>query len=287
MIEIRCCEGFDEMEACVQLQIETWGYEETDVVPRKMFLLEQKIGGQVIGAFETGVGDRGSGVRRQELPARPAGERDGAGKLVGFALSLPGIKTGPDGPQAYLHSHMLAVKEAYRDRGIGAQLKRRQRLEALQRGIRRMEWTFDPLEIKNAFLNIHRLGAIARTYWPNFYGVSSSRLQGGLPTDRLVAEWELDSPRVVAILDGRPAGGQVVEERIPVPASIYRWKATEAERDRALAVQLENRRKFQQAFSQGLAVIGFTRDAEGNGVFELGRLAWTEQGSGSEELKNL
>ena len=287
MIEIRCCEGFDEMEACVQLQIETWGYEETDVVPRKMFLLEQKIGGQVIGAFETGIGDQGSGVGHRELPAGPNGERDGAGKLVGFALSLPGIKTGPEGPQAYLHSHMLAVKEAYRDRGIGAQLKRRQRLEALERGIRRMEWTFDPLEIKNAFLNIHRLGAIARTYRPNFYGVSSSRLQGGLPTDRLVAEWELDSPRVVASLDGRIADEQVVEERIPVPASIYRWKATEAERDRALAVQLENRRKFQQAFSQGLVVIGFSRDAEGNGVFELGRLAQTEQGSGSEELKNL
>ncbi len=294
MIEIRCCEGFDEMEACVQLQIETWGYDETDVLPRKMFLLEQKIGGQVIGAFETGIGDERSGVkdqrsetrdRRTEIRHQRLEVR--SQKMVGFALSLPGIKHRSDGPQAYLHSHMLAVKEAYRNRGIGAQLKRRQRLEALSRGITHMEWTFDPLEIKNAFLNIHRLGAIARTYRTNFYGVSSSRLQGGLPTDRLVAEWELDSPRVLAILDGRPADGQIVEERIPVPASIYRWKASEADRDRALAVQSENRRKFQEAFSHGLAVIGFTRDAEGNGVFELGRLAQSEQGSGSEELKNL
>ena len=276
MIEIRCCEGPEEMDACVQLQVETWGYDETDVVPRKMFLLEQKIGGQVIGAFETGDdGTPGSAARQT------------ADSLVGFALSLPGIKTSPTGPQIYLHSHMLAVKEGYRDRGIGAQLKRRQRLEALSRGIRHMEWTFDPLEIKNAFLNIHRLGAVARDYRPNFYGVSSSRLQGGLPTDRLVAEWELDSPRVTAILDGRPADGQVVEERIPVPASVYRWKASETDRNRALAVQSENRRKFQQAFSQGLAVVGFSRDAEGNGVFELGRLAQWEQVSGSEELKNL
>ena len=68
-----------------------------------------------------------------------------------------------------------------------------------------MEWTFDPLEIKNAFLNIHRLGAVVREYRVNFYGVSSSRLQGGLPTDRLLAEWRLDSPRVSDILEGRPA----------------------------------------------------------------------------------
>jgi predicted GNAT superfamily acetyltransferase len=136
-----------------------------------------------------------------------------------------------------------------------------------------MEWTFDPLEIKNAYLNIHRLGAVVREYRPNFYGLSSSRLQGGLPTDRLLAEWRLDSLRVNDILEGRPATERAIEERILVPASIYEWKASEAERERALAVQMENRRKFEQAFSRGLAVVGFDRDAEGNGIFELGPLA--------------
>ena len=200
--------------------------------------------------------------------------------MVGFALSLPGLKTGDGIPRAYLHSHMLAVKEAYRNRGLGAKLKLEQRKEALARGIRHMEWTFDPLEIKNAFLNIHKLGAIVCGYRVNFYGVSSSRLQGGLPTDRLLAEWELDSPRVLAILEGNDTGGQVAEERIlvriQVPASIYQWKASEAGREQALAVQLENRRKFQRAFSRGLAVIGFVRDAEGNGVFELGPVTQLE-----------
>ncbi len=259
MITVRASEGLDELEACVQLQVETWGYDESDVVPRRVFLLAQKIGGQVIGAFD------------DEIPV--TGSLEGAPEsLVGFAFYLPGVKTGRGEPRAYLHSHMLAVKEGYRNRGIGAQLKREQRHEALSRGIRRMEWTFDPLEIKNAFLNIHRLGAVVREYRVNFYGVSSSRLQGGLPTDRLLAEWRLDSHRVQAILDGRPAAAQVIEERIHVPASIYQWKATESGREQALAVQLENRRKFQQAFSQGLAVLGFVRDAEGNGVFELGPL---------------
>ena len=104
----------------------------------------------------------------------------------------------------------------------------------------------------------------------DFYGISSSRLQGGLPTDRLLAEWHLDSPRVEAILENRPTAECIVEQRIKVPASIYEWKASEGGRERALAVQLENREKFQKAFSQGLAVIGFERDAEGNGIFELG-----------------
>jgi len=170
---------------------------------------------------------------------------------------------------------MLAVKEGYRNRGLGAQLKQEQRREALERGIRHMEWTFDPLEIKNAFLNIHRLGVFVRGYRPDFYGVSSSRLQGGLPTDRLLAEWELDSPRVSAALDGHPAVAEI-EERIVVPAAISQWKA-EGSRERALSVQLENRRKFQQAFGRGMAVVGFSLDSEGNGVFELGWLAGSDE----------
>ena len=272
MILIRECHGHDELEACVQLQVETWGYDQTDVIPRKAFLVMQKIGGQLIGAFDT------------SLPgASPQGE---ANSLVGFAMSLPGIKPSEKNaivPVAYLHSHMLAVKDSYRNRGLGAQLKLEQRREALERGIRRMEWTFDPLEIKNAWLNIHKLGAIVRNYRVNFYGVSSSRLQGGLPTDRLLAEWHLNSPRVSATLEGRPAACQI-EERILVPAAIYEWKASDKNRERALAVQFENRQKFQLAFAGGLAVLGFSRDAQGNGIFELGSLC--QPGLGLEQLGN-
>jgi predicted GNAT superfamily acetyltransferase len=263
MIRIRSCADMAEMEACVQLQIETWGYDENDVIPRKTFLLAQKIGGQVIGAFETG----NEGTREQGSGKAGVDETE---RLVGFAMSLPGVKSTPQEPLPYLHSHMLAVRPTHRNRGLGAQLKWEQRREALARGIRRMEWTFDPLEIKNAFLNIHRLGVVAREYRANFYGVSSSRLQGGLPTDRLLAEWELDSPHVEACFARRPADYSIVEERILVPASIEQWKSSEATRERALAVQSENRKKFLLAFSRGLTVLGFSRDAEGNGVYELG-----------------
>jgi predicted GNAT superfamily acetyltransferase len=268
MIAIRTCSGHDELEACVQLEIETWGYDPTDVIPRKAFLVWQKVGGQVIGAFDT------------EIPgSEPTG---GPESLVGYVLSLPGMKTKDGQPQPYLHSHMLAVREGYRNRGLGMKLKLAQRKEALERGIRLIEWTFDPLEIKNAYLNLTKLGAVARRYEVDFYGVSSSRLQGGLPTDRLVAEWQLDSPRVEAILGGRSVASHAIEERILVPASIYEWKASQAGRERALAVQLDNRNKFQQAFLQGLAVVGHTVDAQGNGVFELGPLTQASTGLKSQ-----
>jgi predicted GNAT superfamily acetyltransferase len=268
MIVIRNCEGFDELEACVQMQVATWGFEPSDTIPRKAFLVMQKVGGQLLGAFDT------------DLPG--TAPNGGADSLIGFAMSLPGVRPGknfPDGhPRPYLHSHMLAVREGYRNQGIGAQLKLAQRRDALDRGIRHMEWTFDPLEIKNAFLNIHKLGAIVSTYRPDFYGVSSSRLQGGLPTDRLLAEWHLDSARVCSHLEGRTYSSAVIEERISVPSSIYQWKSIDQDRHLALAVQTENRMKFLQAFSRGLAVLGFTRDEEGNGVYELGQLTQPQAG---------
>jgi predicted GNAT superfamily acetyltransferase len=250
-VVLRNCEGLEEFDACVQLQIETWGYNDGDVIPRRLFIVAQRIGGQAIGAF----------VR---------GSLSGEEQMVGFAMSLPGMKaarkTG-EAPTPYLHSHMLAVKPEYRNAGIGRRLKLYQREDALSRGIFVMEWTFDPLEMKNAFLNIHRLGVVVRSYTPNFYGVSSSRLQGGLPTDRLHAEWWMESDRVLAILDGSPYNPPPIQETIMVPHAVSEWKAGSV--SRAQAVQAENREKFLAAFARGLAVAGFTVDSEGNGTFEL------------------
>ncbi|HEY6448207.1 MAG TPA: GNAT family N-acetyltransferase [Acidobacteriaceae bacterium] len=248
-IVLRACEGFDELAACVELQVQTWGYNDGDVIPRRMFTVAQRIGGQVIGAFDPNQ------------------------QMIGFAMSLPGTKAAKkpgSPPRPYLHSHMLAVLPPYRNAGIGRRLKLYQRVEALSRGIQLMEWTFDPLEIKNAFLNIHRLGVIVRSYTSNFYGVSSSRLQAGLPTDRLHAEWWMDSARVEAILnDSSPPQLQILET-ITVPKAVSKWKAASV--SQALALQTENRRRFESAFARGLTVTGFRVDSEGNGMFELARL---------------
>ncbi|MGH9543805.1 MAG: hypothetical protein ACRD23_01175 [Terriglobales bacterium] len=138
-----------------------------------------------------------------------------------------------------------------------------------------IEWTFDPLEIKNGHLNIERLGAIARRYHVNQYGITSSPLQGGLPSDRLVAEWWLHSKRVENLLRQVRRPDFETLKTISVPAEIYDWKSTPATRGRAQEVQDCNRRDFLQAFSDGLVVLGYERDPEENGKFLLGR--WEEE----------
>ena len=261
---IRTCKSFDELDACVQVQIDVWGYSEGDVIPRRVFTVTQKIGGQVLGAFDV-----------------TDGKSDTSENMIGFAMGLPAVHLESI-REPYLHSHMLAVLPEYRNSGVGRRLKLAQREDAIARGFRLMEWTFDPLEIKNSFLNIHRLGAICRRYTSNFYGVSSSRLQGGLPTDRLHAEWWMQSERVEAILSGASAAKPIVEqtnpiniqETITVPYEVSKWKSSEEDQPRALAIQTENRQRFEKAFARGLGVIDFTVDAEGNGIFGLGR--WEE-----------
>jgi predicted GNAT superfamily acetyltransferase len=239
---IRACKDIHELEACVALQKEVWNFDDVDLIPLRLFVVATKIGGQVIGGFD-------------------------GGDLIGFAMSIPGTRNG----NPYLHSHMLAVRESFRNTGLGKKLKLAQRSDALERGIRLIEWTFDPLEIKNAWLNIERLGAIARRYNPNQYGMSSSPLQGGLPTDRLVAEWWLDSERVSSVLAGSHPIAET-EIHIFVPAGIYDWKRSAD--PRAKEVQTQNRQLFQKSFSDGLAVLRFQRDAQKNGTYLLGR--WNE-----------
>jgi predicted GNAT superfamily acetyltransferase len=234
----------EQFAQCVALQDAVWGYDITGMMTQKVFLLASQIGGQVLGAFD--------------------GET-----LAGYAMSLPGVRNG----HAYLHSHHLAVLPEWRNAGVGRRLKLAQRDDALERGFELMEWTFDPLEIKNAYLNIAKLGAISRRYRRNFYGSSASPLHGGLPTDRMYAEWWLKSERVKRVL----AGGAPVaaaEEYVDVPAEIGEWKSTEEQRSRARAVQERNATALEAAFARGLAVVGFERSAKDDGRYVLGK--WDE-----------
>jgi predicted GNAT superfamily acetyltransferase len=251
-IVLRRCHSIEDFHACVALQKEVWNFSDAELVPLRMFVVADKVGGQVMGAF------------------------DGK-EMVGFALSVPGTRAR----HVYLHSHMLAVRKDHRNGGLGRRLKLLQREDALARGIKLIEWTFDPLEIKNAYLNLEKLGAIARRYNINPYGITSSPLQGGLPSDRLIAEWWLKSKRVETLLATGTNPPVVSDSSIVVPAQIYDWKAASETRTLAQQVQERNRGQFLLAFSKGLAVLGYERDAEGNGKFLIGR--WDENLSYASE----
>ena len=245
---LRNCTTLEEFHLCVGLQKEVWGFSDAELVPLRIFSLAPKIGGQVVGAW-----------------ARET--------FVGFAMAIPGNRYG----HPYLHSHMVAVKEGYRNTGLGRKLKLFQRDDAIARGYELMEWTFDPLEIKNSYFNLERLGAIARRYNVNQYGITNSPLQGFLPTDRLVAEWWMNSERVKTLLATGSHSGFQVEEVVEVPHQIYVWKADPAARAKAEEVQARNRDLLQSAFSRGLVCLGYEHDAIGNGRFQLGR--WGENSS--------
>ena len=245
-IRIEAFTSLDQFDQCVRLEEAVWGYDPADMVPRRMFLLASRIGGQVMGAF---------------LGNDPA--------AVGFAMALPAYRNG----HAYLHSHMVGVVPEVRNQGIARALKLAQRDDALARGFDLMEWTFDPLEIKNAYINIAKLGAIVRRYRHNFYGPSSSPLQGGLPTDRVYAEWWLRSNRVERALRNEPQPATILE-RVNVPAEVYAWKASPPDRATARDLQSHNAAALESAFANGLAVLNYQRNPSGDGQFQLGH--WDE-----------
>lgn len=245
-VEIRKIVSIPEMEACVQLQQSVWQFRDLDIVPRRMFAVANAVGGQVLGAWTS---DR----------------------LIGYALAIPGLRDG----RPYFHSHMLAVAPEYRNRGIGKMLKLAQREDALARGIELIEWTFDPLEIKNAFFNVEKLGAIVRRYTPDFYGASTSPLHGNLPTDRLHAEWWLGSARVRALIAGEELPKYSINETITVTYSRADPGGTLHPLP-ALALEslLKLRHEFTAAFSAGLTVLRFQNLSGESACYQLGH--WNE-----------
>jgi len=240
MIETRALTTHGEFNDAVRLQQEIWGFKDVELLPLRLFVVATKIGGQAFGAFD--------------------GKR-----MVGFCLSIPGLKSGA---KSYLHSHMLGVLPAYRDSGVGRTLKLAQRDDALARGIDLIEWTFDPLEIKNAYFNIERLGAVVRRYVLNQYGTTTSHLHGGLPTDRCVAEWWIASSRAKAFIAGQKFERNPVDARITIPAEIADIRMKDANRARAIQKQASD--EFTAAFDRGLAVIGFEK-SEQAGTYLLGK----------------
>jgi len=222
-ISVRHVSTLAEYEECVRMQLVTWG--EDLATPSGLFVVARETGGQTLGAF--------------------AGE-----KMVGFTLGLAGFHDG----KSIIHSHMTAVLSEYRDRGIGRMLKLAQRNDALARGIHLVAWTFDPLELKNAHFNINRLGAVVKRYIPNCYGITESPLHAGLPTDRLMAEWYLDSKRVNGILIGKLPHASSAAARITIPADISERKQIDPAA--GARVQSQMREQFLDRIEKGFIVTG-------------------------------
>lgn len=235
-IVVRPLHTLDEFRRCVQIAREVWGDSDLDTEPYVTLVIADHTGGQVLGAFD---GDL----------------------MVGFTKAYVGLH----GQKPYLHSHMTGVLPSHRDRRVGRYLKLFQREDALRRGIRLVEWTFDPLETKNAHFNINRLGAICRRYIPNFYGITTSPLHRGLPTDRLLVEWHLDTKRVVAAVNNLDPGPRECPAHVhlPIPAA-SRSAVSVGGHSEAVAsgttplieIQSRIRAEFIDWFSKGYAVLG-------------------------------
>src|SRR5882762_2358381 len=223
-ITVSKCELLEDFHACVALQRDIWGEQDLEVEPSTMFVVASHTGGQVLGAY------------------------DGR-NLVGYTLAVAALRNGAP----YLHSHMTGVHANYRDRGVGRMLKLFQRDEALSRDIRLIEWTFDPLEMRNAHFNLNRLGAICRRYLPNLYGVTTSPLHRGLPTDRLLMEWHLDSARVVAAIGGLAKDPVEAPAVIELPPDLERWQREGS--PEVGKVQALLREEFTKWFAKGYAAV--------------------------------
>ncbi len=278
---LRPCVGFEELDSCVRLQQLTWGYPDIQVVPRNMFVLAQTLGGHVLGAWD----------EQRQLAGFAMAIAAHAPPALGYPAGTrrEGADDGPaEPPSPYLHSHMLAVRPEYQNLGLGSALKQAQRQDALRRGIRVMRWTFDPRIARNAYFNLHRLGAVARHYLPDFYGSLASSLQGGLPTDRLLAEWVLteEPESTSARLWDR---AQPIVERIPLPAPPLTGNARRGsfafapdaqdapgttpapggEAAEARRHQQELGARLQSAFARGLQAVDFVPGAQGGGEYLL------------------
>ncbi len=234
-IQIRKCTTLPDFHRSVEIQRAVWGESDLETEPYTTFVVANQTGGQVLGAF------------------------DGP-TMVGFTMALVGVR----GKTPYLHSHMTGVLPEYRNRKIGRALKLFQREEALSRDIRLIEWTFDPLETRNAHFNLNRLGAIVRTYIPDFYGVTTSPLHRNLPTDRLLAEWHLDSKRVIAAINNltpdpteAPAVIHIPQvapaSSRPAPSQFASVAATSASDSSTSNIQSKLRSEFQAWFSKNHA----------------------------------
>jgi predicted GNAT superfamily acetyltransferase len=230
-IEIRECLTFAELADCVQMQRDVFALPEIEISPVRHLIVTKNAGGFTLGAFVEN-------------------------KLVGFVLSVPAVLHGE---QAF-YSHMTAVLQEFQSHGIGAKLKWAQREKSLERGVKFIKWTFQPVLARNAFFNLEKLGAVIPHYEPNFYGTDypNNDKSLGLDSDRLFAEWHLERKKVLTLSKGEKfIETEPVKQAIEIPQN---WNEL-AKTDLKAAIYEQNRikKEFKKAFDEGLVAKGFDR----------------------------
>jgi predicted GNAT superfamily acetyltransferase len=236
-IQIRECTTIEEFDSCIQLQREAFALPDLEISPRRHLIVSRRAGGWTLGAF----------VGRE---------------MVGFVHHLVAVRANTE---IIGYSHMMAVARAFQNKGVGARLKWAQRSRALAEGRNFIKWTWDPMQARNAHFNLNRLGVIVRSYAVNFYGTDYNATpretndHAGLDSDRLFAEWQLDSRRVTLLAEGRAQEtASAPDATIEIPTdwpALIRHDAHAARRE-----QLRVRDEFEKAFAARLVCAGFERD---------------------------
>ena len=236
-IEIRECISPEELAGCVRLQREVFSMPEVEISPVRHLIVTRHAGGFTLGAFHE---DR----------------------LVGFGLSVLAYK----GNEKIFYSHMTAIDKQFQNYGIGTRLKWSQRERAIKEGVGFIKWTFQPVKARNAYFNLEKLGAVIREYHPNFYGTDYGGAEPdsgtvGIQSDRLFAQWELNSERVRKLSEGNTlAHDQVPVVKIP---TLNNWtELSQIDPERAISEQKRIRSDFENAFSNNLVCRGFERNEE-------------------------
>lgn len=252
-MEIQKIENPDQIGDIIPVIESAWGMDSMDSLVKDVVSAMRYHGGLVLGAYE-------------------------GNEMIGMQYSFPGYKNG----RVYLYSHMTGVKNDKKYSGIGFQLKTRQKEWAVNNGFELIAWTFDPLMSLNANFNIHKLGAISRTYLPDFYGRMDDSLNNGLATDRFVAEWWIKRDKTVNHRDlefineiensnGIEKCGTVFDPKsddiaFRVPRDFLKTKREDKEA--AKDWRGKSRVTFAKLFSQGYVVMDFNKE-NGNNFYIL------------------
>jgi predicted GNAT superfamily acetyltransferase len=233
-IKIRECESVEDLSECVALQREVFGLPDLEISPVRHLIVTKHAGGFTLGAFA-------------------------AEKLVGFVLSVPAFL----GEERFFYSHMMAVKKDFQSYGIGARLKWAQRTEALRRDVKFIKWTFQPVQARNAYFNLEKLGVLIKEYKPNFYGTdystsSDQTKNTGLDSDRLFAEWHLESEKVKRLeISESCAETDEIARKIEIPND---WNGlVKSDVRKAIDEQTRVKAEFQKAFAEKLICRSFER----------------------------